>query len=281
MSTLMAGRVTVDGALPRPPAHGLMTVAEDVTAQRAAARGGAVVLPYPGGTMVSYDPCDADGSPGKDVPDPLDILDAFPAFDAYLGEICTAYNIGDWDEWRARANQAFLARENWALERQLVDASFVNAPSLGSVASANSAIFGSSLAAPTAVAMLEAYLADIGIEGTIHLTPSVVTYLGFSHFRRDGEILRTAAGTPVIVGTGYHGAVGPGSEADAGDGQSWIYASGRPQFAREGQVFSAPEDISEALDRDDNTVLYRAERGLWVGWDGQLAAAVLADWSPT
>jgi hypothetical protein len=45
-------------------------------------------------------------------------------------------------------------------------------------------------------------------------------------------------------------------------------------------VFSLPETLSEALDREENIVIYRAERGLWVGWDGQFSAAVLADWSP-
>lgn len=290
--TMTAARIPLDGSIPRPPLYGLMSVATEVTQEL---RAGAVVVPYPADMPKGHDPCSEATLATKDAPEELSIPDGFPVFTAYLGEVCTAYSIGDWAEWQARANVALAARTNWALERQLVDASF--APVLGDfdtphLTDANAEVLnsGSALAAAVAVALLDERIAYSGIEGVIHATPGVVTYLGFDAFRDDRGVLRTAAGTPVIVGQGYsnHGwglspsneAESPEGEAAAGQGQSWIYATGRPQYQLASDIIAWPDELADALDRETNEVLYRAERDLWVGWDGQLQAAVLADWSP-
>lgn len=290
--TMSAARIPLDGSIPRPPLFGISSVATLVTENL---RGGAVVVPYPQDIPKGHDPCDAVTLGTKDAPDELAIPDGFPVFTAYLGEVCTAYNIGDFDEWQARANVALAARTDWALERQLMDASFK--PTLGDddvphLADANAEVLnsGAALAAAVAVALLDERIAYSGGEGVLHLTPGVVTYLGLEKFRVDGSILRTASGTPVIVGQGYsqagwglspsHEAEGPEGEAAAAQGQSWIYATGRPQYQLPGAIIPWPPELGEALDRETNEVVYRAERDLWVGWDGQLQAAVLADWSP-
>lgn len=283
MSVMMAPPIPLDGPLPVAPPYGLKTVAQEVTGDEPHWRGGAVVVPYPSAMPSAEDPCAIDSEALKDTPSALTIPEAFPAFRAYLGEICTAYSIGDWDAWKARANVALSARENWALERQLVTAQFVDAPALND-AEVTFPGGTSALASLTAVAWLEAAIAATGIAGVIHMPPPVATSLGDT-LRDDRGTLVTPAGTPVIVGQGYWfvdsdtaGDATGGSSAGAG--QSWIYATGPVQYRMGREMEALPEDISETLDRDDNTVVYRAERDLWVGWDTQLQAAALADWSP-
>jgi len=288
--TLTAARIPLDGPAPRPPLHSILSVATEVTED---IRGGAVVVPYPPAMPDSTDPC-ADASERlKDTPLELTIPDGFPVFRAYLGEICTAYNIGDWDEWKARANLALVAREAWALERQLVNAAFQltsgsqDTPNLAGAGGApDPSLPAGTGAVPvrTAFAWLDAAIAATGQQGVIHAPPPAVTAAG-DILVDDRGVLRTATGTPVIAGTGYWfadsdtaGDAAGGTSAAAG--QSWMYATGPVLYQRGRDLEAMPSDISEALDREVNEVIYRAERDLWVAWDGQLQAAVLADWSP-
>ena len=286
---MAAARIPLDGPIPRPPLYGLTSVATEVTQD---IRGGAVIVPYPAALPNALDPC-SEGTETKDIPDSLVIPDGFPVFDAYLGEVCTAYNIGDWGEWQSRANVALAARTTWALERQLVNAQFqatmgnADVPYLGDAEL--DVVVGGAVPARVALAYLDGAIASTGIEGIIHITPEVATYVGWEALRDDRGTLRTASGTRVVVGQGYSsasldtldfpGAAPPDGEAAAAAGQSWIYATG-PVLYQQGAIFAGPPDLGEALDRDTNEVIYRAERPLWVGWDAQLQAAVLADWSP-
>lgn len=278
--------IPLDGPAPKPPQYGLPTVAVEQTAPDPTDRGGAVITPYPDALPSSHDPCSDGSAREKDYPDPLTIPAGFPSWTAYLGEVCTAYNIGSWPEWKARANLALAARESWALEAQLAGAIFADAPSLND--SDVDILAGAAVSPASAVAYLEDAIAVTGIEGVIHLTKAVVGYLGASFFTSSGGILRTASGTPVVAGTGYPGpasgdgtpTIFPTGGAAAAAGQSWCYASGPVLYARGATIFNSPDTIAEALDRDDNTVVYRAERDLWVGWDKALQAAVLADWTP-
>lgn len=275
--------IPLDGPIPRPPLYGLPSVAIEVT-PNPTDRGGAKITPYPNDMPVGHDPCSDGSLREKDFPTALTIPDGFPSFTAYLGEVCTAYNIGSWPDWKARANLALAGREAWALERQLIAAQFALAPNLND---ADVDIVTTVQPAATAVAYLEGAIAATGIAGVLILSPEVVSFLGFQNFVAAGGVLRTAAGTPVIVAQGASGGSeesgGPGAPTGgsaAAAGQSWCYATGPILYARGASIFNSPDTIAEALDRDDNTVVYRAERDLWVGWDKQLQAAILADWSP-
>lgn len=288
--TLTAARIPLDGPAPRPPLHSLLSVATEVTQDL---RGGAVVVPYPAAMPDANDPCGDATAKLKDTPTALTIPDGFPVFRAYLGEICTARSIGDWEEWKSRANLALVAREAWALERQLVNAMFgltsgsQDTPNLsGAGAAPNPSLpaGGAAVAVTTAFAWLDAAIAATGQQGVIHAPPPAVTAAG-AVLRDDRGVLRTMAGTPVISGMGYWfadsdtaGDAAGGSSAAAG--QSWMYATGPVLYQRGSDLEPLPELFSEALDREVNEVIYRAERDLWVAWDGQLQAAVLADWSP-
>lgn len=289
--TLVAARIPLDGPLPRPNPYGLVSVALEQTSPRPTDRGGALIVPYPDAMPDANDPCTDGSAREKITPDSLELPDGFPTWTAYLGEVCTTRSVGPWDAWKARANLALAGRESWALERQLLNGEFAPAsgsqvtPTLQSEATLPAG--SGSVAARSAIAFLEGAIAGTGIAGVLHLTPEVVTYLGFETFRDDRGTLRTASGTPVIVGAGYSsqdedediGAPDAGG-SEAGTGQSWVYASGPILYAHSPTIFNLPDTIREATDRSDNTVVYRAERDLWVGWDTQLAAAVLADWSP-
>lgn len=278
----VAPRIVLDGPLPRPPLYGLVSVAQEA-GDDDHWRAGANLYPYPPGLPDANDPCASGTFRDKAVPDGTTVPEAFPTFTAYLGDICSGLSVGDWDTFKARANAALAARDGWALERQLAAADFATAPHLGddNVTVLNG---GAAAAAAVALAHLEDAIAATGQDGVIHLTPSVAAFLGAHHVSADRGILRTSRGTPVAVGTGYVGAgvPTPGGTpgAAAAAGQSWIYASGPVLYRRDPNIFALPLSISEALDRSDNTVIYRAERDLWVAWDAQLQAAVLADWSP-
>lgn len=286
-STLVAGRTFLSAPAPRPPMFGLTGSPGAATVPDGNLRGGAFVEPYPTDLPGSEDPCLPLTARGKDDPTAYDQPGAFPTFTAYLGEICTSRAIGDWGEWTARANAALEARTSWALERQLAWQWFTDAdqPYLAD-ADADLPAGAGALTPAVAVAWLEAYLADQGEQGVLHIPPAVVSYLGMQFFRVSGSTLYTAAGTPVIVGPGYGDSDGgdnldpaASGAGEAAAGQAWIFASG-PVLYQMGDVMALPETQGEAVDRTDNTVVYRAERDLWVGFDGQRHAAALADWTP-
>jgi hypothetical protein len=278
MSTMqMAGAIVIDGPLPTPPAYALDTVATLVP-DDPHWRAGAHVYPYVPGLPSAIDPC-ADGTfRDKGDPDPNVSPFPFPAFTAFLGEICSAMGVGSWDDFRQRANFALAARDNWIMERQLVNGTFVDAPHLGD-GTADIQASGAALAARVAISYLENAIAETGQQGVLHITPAVAVAAS-DVFHDDRSVLRTVNGTPVIVGHGYVNADGPEGGSPAGDGQDWIYASGPVLYRRDPNLINLPETFAEALDRGDNTVVYRAERDVWVGWDGQLQAAALADWTP-
>ena len=271
--------IPLDGPVPRPPQYGLLSVAQEAT-PNPTERGGAKLIPYPNSMPVGHDPCSEGSDRIKAFPNVVEMPDGFPSFTAYLGDICTAFSIGNWDDFKARANVALAARESWALEAQLGGALFADAPNL--IDGPTLLASGAAVTAAAAVGYLEGAIAETGIEGVLHLTKEVVGYLGASFFTASGGILRTASGTPVVAGTGYAANGHPDNGGAPASGQSWCYATGPVQYAHEPTIFNSPDTIAEALDREDNTVIYRAERDLWVGFDSvnYLKAAVLADWSP-
>jgi hypothetical protein len=262
--------------------YGLLSVAQEADVE-AITRGGANIWPYPAALPMAEDPCATGTSREKAVPDAITLPAPFPSWTAYLGDICTGVSEQRFREMQGKTNAAFAARIGFALERQLVNAEFAAAPHLGddNVTLLNS---GGATAAAVAVAFLEDAIAQTAQDGVIHVTPAVVGFLGGNHFRDDRGTLRTTRGTPVAVGAGYVGSDTPTSggtpDTAAGVGQSWLYATGPVMYRLGAQIILHPETITQALDRSDNTVVYRAEQDAWVAWDTQLQAAVLADWSP-
>lgn len=290
MSTITQPRISVSAPAPKAPAFSLTNSPAAARLTDAARwEGGVWIETYPETMPSVHDPCSTGTDREKDAPDEYVQPNAFPAFTAYLGQICTARAIGNYDEWRARAEVALAARSSWALERQLAYAWYgVAADPQPFLADADADLPAGASAVPaaTALAWAEAYAAELGQEAVIHLVPPVVSVLGMSYFRVAGNTLVTAAGTPVIVGAGYYGSgdedppLDPGASgaAEAPAGSSWIFVSGHVLY-EEGLMYALPETIGEATDRADNSVVYRAERDLWVAFDGGRHAAILADWT--
>lgn len=279
-STVFIGREPILGPVPRQAEYGLLSVVLPGGVDRF--RSGYALEPYPSGMPVGSDACAEGTFRLKDAPTARDLPDGFQAFRVYLGDVCTTRAVAErWDQFRGMVNDALRARRQWALERQLVAASFATAPHLGDANSSLPAGAGA-VAARVAVSYLEDAIAAAGIAGVIHLTPSVASATAEA-ITTDGEMaVMKATGTKVVVGQGYTGADRPEASGAgaAAAGQSWIYASHDILYDEETELFELSENISESLDREDNTVVYRAEYDMVVGFDPALQAAVLADWSP-
>lgn len=286
-TTGIAPRIVLDAPLPRAPLRGLLSTPAAATPVPPVAhwQAGANLYPYPDAMPDANDPCASGTFRQKATPTAVGTVDPFDAWTAYLGQICTAMGVGPWDLWKARADAALQARTSWMLERQLAYGSFAtDNPFLGDADVTLPAGAGG-VAAAVALAYLEGFVARRGQQGVIHLTPEVAAFLGFTYLYVDGQNLRTVGtGTPVVVGQGYSDQGGaenlaPHGGSEAAAGQSWCFASS-PIIYRVGELLALPETITEALDRSNNDVIYRAERDLWVAFDGGPHAAVLADWSP-
>lgn len=286
-TTGIAPRLVLDAPLPRQAPRGLLSSPGAALRLPEVAhwQAGVNFYTYPAAMPDANDPCSTGTFRTKTVPTGVTLPDAFDAFVAYLGNFCSSLGIGGtWDAWRRRTDAAMDARTSWALERQLAWGTFVAGNPYLADADVSLPGGAGAKAAAVALAYLEGFLAERGQAGVIHATPEVVSFLGADNFTPDGPQLRTLSGTPVIVGQGYSDLAGadnlaPAGGSEAAAGQSWIFASS-PIIYREGAVISLPETMGEALDRSDNSVIYRAERDLWVAFDGGPHAAVLADWSP-
>lgn len=285
MSTIAAVKAfPITGPIPRAPRYSLLSVAQEI--QDSQWFRGVAPEPYPPGVPGAIDACLQGTMADKGTPEALDLPGDFPTFLGYLGEICTAFSIGEeFPAWQAKANVALQARRSWILERQLMNGEFADSKFMGD---SDANVVTGALPAAAAIAQLEALGAATGQEYWLHAPPEVIAFLGYNNFADDRGILRTATGAPVVVGHGYSqddntpdidvGAP-PVGQAAAGDRKSWIYVTG-PVMARVADaVFLNPETMSEGRDWEQNTVVYRAEQQMVVAWDGQLQGAVLADWS--
>ncbi len=225
-------------------------------------------------------------STGTSIPNPL-----FDAFTVYLAAQCTTASVftakldGETqDEYQSRMQQAFVDRalqsfgaaESWAVEREFSQGLILPGnPFLGD---ANAVVLAGGVAQKPRVAL--SYLANAigqtGQAGIVHADPATIVAWGEFFIRPEGEKLLTMEGSDIVRGSGYVGADVVGQSALAA-GTSWAFATGLVDIRRSAP-FIVPGDISEALDRGDNTINYYVERTYAVDWDTVLQAAVLVDW---
>lgn len=287
MSTTTFGpAVDLELPPPSPPPFNLLTVATELSPALDGEGGldphwrmGGVVWPFPPELPSGEDPC-AEGSLGeKDEAEGLeeDELPRFGAFTAYQPIVCSTFGTRDFDELKRRARAALVAHEANALERQLAFAEFkTDNPFLGE--SGEVEILGGGAVDPKeALELLEEAIGETAEAGVIHATPDVVvswSALGNALVVVSGQ-LRTLGGTPVVRATGLIGGAPEGQSAPAA-GNAWAWASG-PVFYQRSELDLFPEDVSSFLDREQNRLVYRAERDYLVAWDGDLQAAVLVD----
>lgn len=274
--TTLAMPVTLDGPLPSPPEHCLLSVPGVVVPGDGHWLSGATVYPYPVDVPETWEPC-AVGTfrtkaDGNGVP-----LPSFSPFAAYLSITCSSMGIGDPVEFRTRAEIALMAVQSHAVEQAL---------SQGVLESPNPWFLDGNEDLPagtTAVSVqaglgyLEQAIGESGRQGMIHLAPSVVAAAGFNYLREEEQEgpVTTASGTPVASGGGYIGAHRLGHTAPPA-GQSWGFATGPVQVRLADADLL---DISEVLDRTNNDVTFRAERYVLAVWDTAVQTAVLIDWT--
>lgn len=275
------------GPLPSAPAFNLFTVALDLAAADVQAQmgivgrwqGGVAVWPRPGEAPLGYDNCATGGTMDvKEEGTPLDNKTFLP-FSAYIPDSCTGAGIGDWEEFKSRANSVLLATEAFAAERQLARGYAVGTnPSLNDT---NLAVLGSGVGPNEGLALLENAIGATGRAGVLHATPGIATMWAASRqLLWTGDVIRAVATrTPVIVGHGYIGTDPDAAASPTGDTE-WAFATG-PVFAGRGDLMELDEEIAGTLERTLNDVVYRAERDMVVGWDGALQVGVLIDRSAT
>jgi hypothetical protein len=225
-----------------------------------------------------HDPC-ADGTfrdkpEGNAWPNPI-----FGSYWVALPITCSTYE-GKNPGFADRARLAFQATESFAVANEL--AGGAAAPLNPFLADTNVTLLAAGAAVTPAVGLsyLEEAIGATARMGFIHATPSVTSAWadGQRLVESGGRLITLANRTPVASDGGYVG-VTPDGGAVAAAGQSWVWATG-PVHVRRGEIEMLPEDLASALDRSENVVTYRAERGYLVVWDTALQVAVLIDWTP-
>lgn len=276
----------VNGPLPRPPRRNFVQAVNEPPVEDAHAFNGIEVHGYIPDTGTVWGTCGAAPSPdvkGEQLnPNPLP---AFGPLTLYLAETCQMRSImlaaGEGPTaaaFKARAAVTFAAIESAAIAHEFWTGEAIGNPAL---ADGNADVLTSGPTSPVrAIALLERAIADTGRFGMIHLSPELawtLTAVGsrdIFEVARDGH-LYTVNGTQLVIDAGYDGTAPVGETPSAGSIE-WAYATGPVELIRDAPII-VPNDIREALDRDSNSITYRAERYAIPYWDTALQAAVEVD----
>jgi hypothetical protein len=275
----------INGPLPRPPRRSFVQAVNEPDVEDAHAFNGVEVHGYIPDTGSVWGTCGAAPSPAVKLeqgePNPLP---QFGPLTLYLAETCQMRSImlaaGEGpanDAFKARASVTFAAIESAALAHEFWTGEAIDNPHL---ADANADVLTSGATSPAyALALLEAAIAGTGRWGMIHMSVRLATILstlgnGVLLPDRDGK-LYTINGTQIVVDAGYDGSAPEGQTPSAGSTE-WAYATGPVELIRDAPII-VPGEIREALDRDSNSITYRAERYAIPYWDTALQAAVEID----
>jgi hypothetical protein len=271
MSTTFGPPVILNGPLPAPLPFGLFSAATIVGEPDERWGNGAVVRMYPCKVPNVWDPCSTGSDRVKSESDQAGSAPLFTAFVVYLDDQCRGGGTSEDLDERMRA--AFAASEQWAVEQELATGGMM--PSNPYLGDADANILGP--ADPVeALALLERAIGQGGKSGIIHADRQTATaWAAHSLLRVNGDKLFTMLGTPVAAGAGYDGA-DPASGDTATAGQGWAFGTGGVEIRRS-EIEILPGSISEALDRAQNLVKFKAERDYLVTWDTCVHAAVLVD----
>src|SRR5262245_41655025 len=265
------------GPPPMPRKHSLLTIPGVVVEEEGTPRWltQVNVLGYPDGTPGIWEACstgtfrvkaEGDVRPG----------DRFDPFGAYFPLLCSSLGLGDYGEFFDQADAALMATLSHAVEEALSQGVSSN-PFFGDTGFLDLA---QGVSPRVGLSYLDNAIGErTAREGMIHSTPAVVDAWGDNRATEDDEgVLRSPAGTPIVSGSGYIGAhpVGGGGLPGPGDTTDWVFATGPIQVRIEAQPRTR---IEESLDRNDNSVVVRAERYVLAEWDTALQVGVLIDWS--
>lgn len=274
----------VNGPLPRPPKRSFVQAVNEPEVLDPHVFNGIEVHGYIPDTGTVWGTCGAAPSPDvkgeQQHPNPLP---EFGPLTLYLAETCQMRSImlaaGEGptnDAFKARATVTFAAIESAAVAHEFWTGDAIDNPAL---ADANADVVTTGPTSPIyGLAQLEAAIAATARWGMIHMTPRLAVVLsglgnGVLIPDRDGK-LYTINGTQIVVDAGYPG-TGPSGDPVVGSTE-WAYATGPVELIRDAPII-VPGEIREALDRDSNSITYRAERYAIPYWDTALQAAAEID----
>jgi hypothetical protein len=231
---------------------------------------GVVLDTYPAGTPITWDPCSAGTFRTKDSQGDARELPTFDSFVVYVPTICSYFSSNGLQEM---TSVALDARQSFGVEYGLAHG-VVDNPYFADAGLTQLGANG--ITAAEALARLENAIGATGQMGMIHATPAVVSVWMTDKLEGDeqGNLL-TSNGTPVVSGGGYIG-VHPFNKTASSDGSDWVFATG-PVEVRLGPT--AISDVRSSLDRDDNTIEFRAERAVLAEWSTDLQVGCLVKWS--
>lgn len=207
-------------------------------------------------------------------------LVTFTPYTAYYGDRCSAalFQSRDFPGLASGAygvaESAIMARELWAGDAAVA-------------AGLDNAYFGDGGADVVAgtwpvlngLARLQQELADtIPGRGMIHTTKDVASlWFTAGLVRREGAVLLDAFDNVVVADSGYPG-TGPNGEPRT-ETTAYVFATDMVQVRRDGQVRVLPgrDELGAALDRDTNTVEWRAERIVAAYWSKCAHIAIEVD----
>lgn len=275
--TAIGPATTLDGPLPRPPRYSLLQVPGVLVEEGANDRflNGVNLWGYPTAVPTLWEPCSSGTFREKD--DESDIpTPRFDPFGAYIPVACSSLGMPAGFEDKAR--RALEARLSFAVEQALSQGVGVTSTNPFFGDTDLDVLGGGPVTPEVGLSLLEEAIGETGQQGLIHATPAIVAAWGFDKLET-GDALRTANGTPVAAGGGYIGADPVSGASPTADQTGWAFATG-PVEVRLSEFTMVPDDISSALDRASNDVVYRAERYVLATWDTALQAGVLIDWTP-
>lgn len=237
------------------------------------------VLGYPSGTPGIWEACSS-GTYRVKAEGEARPQDRFEPFAAYFPLACSAFSVGDYDEFFKQAADALDATISHAVEIVLSQGVASN-PYFGD--SGFDELTGSAVSPRIGLSYLaNAIGAETGRQGLIHATPAVVEAWGAGGglSEDDSGVLRTTNGTPVASGSGYIGAhpLGGGGLPGPDETIDWVFATGPVEV----RIEEAPRTrIEESIDQSDNWVVVRAEKYILAEWDKALQVGLRIDWSLT
>jgi hypothetical protein len=198
----------------------------------------------------------------------------------FLTETCSSPYIKSAEDFRRRALAVLNAVESAAVAREFELGETVPLNPLLADANLDVLASGSAVSLNDGLALLEQAIAATHRAGGIHMPAALAAAYsatdGGNALHAEGGNLYTINGTLVIPDFGYTGDA-PAGEADNGPTELWAYATGPVETLRTAQPIIVPEELSQAVDRLNNTVEYRAERYYIPFWDTALQVGVRID----
>lgn len=270
---------TLDGPLPVAPEYSLLNTLRALGNVRQDNRvfNGVNVWGYPVDTPSLWEPCSAGTYRDKESDSDWDQ----PRFDglvAYLPISCSTIT-ADPEEFARRAELALEATLSFGIEQALAKGVTGSTnPFFGDTGLTQ--LGGGAVLPQAGLNYLENAIGATGRQGIIHASPGTVSAWNFVNLITDnGEgYIETANGTPVVSGGGYINTDPAGKTgSDPSVGQEWAFATGPVLVYLEDMPSVTPK---EYIDRENNEIIYHAERAILPLWDTSLQSGVLVDWTP-